>query len=220
MREADHMSEDDLEGLFESPRRAKRGEQREGKEEGAIEASLGDSGRGPFLTDSLRSMFPRDLPHDVYDEIRALSTKPIDYETIRDTFTVAKMVQAEGLQQIVKVAEDKFLMWLRKRGEGLPKPSQDKMRGELITREFINVALRHVNWAFGYSGTEALKAFQFGLNLYKKVKERPVLEWPKVAEEMIGLWKFKPGFKEDYLRACAHMLLKMLYYLAELSKKL
>jgi hypothetical protein len=213
------MPENDLDELFGPRSRDEKEEQKkeEGEEaiETTIETSARDSGRGPSLTDSLRSMLPSGKPCDVSDRIRALSTKPIDYETISDTSIVIEILQAEPPLKISKRAEDKFQMWLRKRGEGLPQHSQENMRRALIIREHINTVLRYVNGAFVYSGTDAVKGFQFGLSLYKRVKERPVLEWPKVAEEMIGLWKFKPGFEEGYLRACAHMVLKTLYYLTK-----
>ena len=157
--------------------------------------------------------------HDFYDRIRALSTEPIDSENVVDTSLVSQMILASDPRRILKEAEWKFEMWRIKRGKNLPQHSQERMRESLLVREFINVVLRYVNGAFGYAGPWALMGHQFMLSLYSKVKDRPVIEWPKVAEEAISVWKAKPGFDEGYLRACAHVLLKTLLYLVEESRR-
>jgi hypothetical protein len=159
------------------------------------------------------------LGHDFYDGIRALSTKPIDSENVVDTSLVGQMILASDPRRILKEAERKFEMWRIKRGKYLPQHSQERMRESLLVREFINVVLRYVNGAFGYAGPNALMGHQFMLSLYSKVKDRPVVEWPRVAEEAISVWKAKPGFDEGYLRACAHVLLKTLLYLVEESRR-
>jgi hypothetical protein len=199
--EESHVSEGEIKGEGGAEGKAKSRADEE------AESRLGVGGVTPLLG------------HDLYDRIRALSAEPIDAESIRDTSLVSQIVLAEDPRRILKVATWKFEMWRVKRGKNLPQHSQERMRESLLVREFIDVVLRYVNGAFGYAGPWALMGHQFMLSLYSKVKDRPVMEWPRVAEEAISVWKAKPGFDEGYLRACAHVLLKTLLYLVEESRR-
>jgi hypothetical protein len=171
---------------------------------------------------SEKSFEKEKLKSDLYNRILALSTVPITHETIWDTTIVSEIVSHEGLEKILSKAKKKLDRWVLKKkareGKEPPEHSKTNMREALITREFINVVLRYVNGAFHCFGTDAFKAYPFTLNLYKWVKEKPVFSWPELAETRINYWKAEKGYNEGYLKVCAHMLLKTLYYIMKTKR--
>jgi hypothetical protein len=158
------------------------------------------------------SLLPRH-PFGNYEAICKLADQPFTIKTITDTQLINQIILAENIDRLQKDFGYKFRKWLDKRGKGLSTEAQEKQATYMWARAHIDMLARYVNGAFGIAGASGLDQWRFMLFLYKRARNAPPVEWPKIAEQTLHLWLAKPGVDPKALKASGHMVLKLLAHL-------
>jgi hypothetical protein len=152
---------------------------------------------------------------NVYDEILKLGDEPLTFKSIMDRQLVASVLLAENIARLQREAEWKFKKWLAKRGKDLPPDAREKQATYLWIRQLIDTLAYYVNGAFGITGGAFITQTQFMLNLHSKIKNKPISQWLKTAEETLNVWKNKPSVNVKALTASTHLCLKLMTYLTQ-----
>jgi len=154
-------------------------------------------------------------PVNVYDEILKLGETPLSLDSMKDTQLVAKIIYGENPNRLVEIARQNWQVWMMKRGRELPENAQKAQSDWAWIRTLIDVLSRYVNSAYGITGASFVNQSNFMQRLYRKIKNKPMIDWVDIARGVLDEWSIRRDQNPKALNASAHLMLKLMYYLSK-----